>query len=255
MSPNEAIAILDNALAKIELLRASYAHSAAHIEFIQTTGLELGRIFGASSTVTKNFCGIDYFAVGRFIATASTMEGKLQGKKREAYQRGLDIAEGVLRSARSQLQQHGVDRILRLSRARSGGARVFISHAGQTNVLARIESFIRSIGLYPIVVARGPSEGLSVDALVDKRMNESDCAIILATSDEAVSKRKQPRPNVLHEIGLAQAKFGDKVIYLKEEGCEFPSNVNPKVWENFTRDNLEFAFEKIAKELRAFDLL
>ena len=37
--------------------------------------------------------------------------------------------------------------------------------------------------------------------------------------------------------------------------CQFPSNVNPKVWENFRQDNMEAAFEKIIKKLRAFELL
>ena len=46
-----------------------------------------------------------------------------------------------------------------------------------------------------------------------------------------------------------------RVIYLKEEGCEFPSNVRPKVWENFTQQNMECGFEKISKELRALGLL
>jgi len=54
---------------------------------------------------------------------------------------------------------------------------------------------------------------------------------------------------------MAQEKFKRKVIYLKENDCEFPSNVRPKVWENFTQDNMENAFEKISKELRAFGLI
>jgi hypothetical protein len=33
------------------------------------------------------------------------------------------------------------------------------------------------------------------------------------------------------------------------------TSAQPKVWENFTQENLESAFEKIAKELRAFGLL
>ena len=50
-------------------------------------------------------------------------------------------------------------------------------------------------------------------------------------------------------------KLDNRVIYLKEEGCEFPSNVRPKVWENFGQDNMEAAFERITKELKAFGLI
>jgi hypothetical protein len=42
---------------------------------------------------------------------------------------------------------------------------------------------------------------------------------------------------------------------LKEEGCKFPSNITPKVWENFTQDNMENAFIKVAKELKAFGII
>jgi predicted nucleotide-binding protein len=96
---------------------------------------------------------------------------------------------------------------------------------------------------------------MAVDDLVEKRLGEADCAVILATADDNVGGRMQPRPNVLHEIGLAQQRLDNRIIYLKEVGCDFPSNVAPKVWENFTQDNMEAAFEKIAKELQAFRLL
>ncbi len=118
-----------------------------------------------------------------------------------------------------------------------------------------MERFVRALGLNPVVVIREAAEGMSVDALVDKRMSESDCAIILATADDEVAGCWQPRLNVIHEIGLAQEKFEGRIIYLKEIGCDFPSNVRPMIWEDFTQDNLEGAFERISKELRSFGLL
>ena len=172
-----------------------------------------------------------------------------------AYQQGLEQAEGVLRSAREQLLQHGIDEVLRGGRIRSEAAKVFISHGKETQALTKVERFVRALGLEPVVVMRGPSEGMAVDDLVETRMSESDSAIILATADEEVAGRRPPRPNVIHEIGLAQEKLENRVIYLKEEGCEFPSNVAPKVWENFRQDNMEAAFDKISKELRAFGFL
>jgi hypothetical protein len=60
---------------------------------------------------------------------------------------------------------------------------------------------------------------------------------------------------VIHEIGLAQEKFENRIIYLKEKGCVWPSNISPKVWEDFTQDNMGDAFIKIAKELRAMKII
>jgi hypothetical protein len=255
MKQENALAIIDEALAKIPALRQGRALSPAHVEFVQSTGLELARIFGPTSAVSKNFNTIDYQAVGSFVGSMLNLDQELAQRRQEAYRRGLDIAEGILLSARSQLTRHGFDKILIGSRIRSEGPRVFISHGTETAALTKIERFVRALGATPIIVARGPSEGLAVDDLVEKRMSQSDCALILATADEEVAGRKQPRPNVLHEIGMAQEKFDTRVIYLKEKGCDFPSNVGPKVWENFTQENLESAFEKVSKELRAFGLL
>lgn len=255
MELDKAFAILDEALTKIESLRRVRPLSPAHVEFVQTTGLELDRIFGAESTPSKNFARIHYQSVGTFIASESNMDEELARRRHQAYLRGLDAAEGILLSARGQLKTHGADKILTASRLRSGGGRVFISHGKLSSALTKLERFVRAMGLEPVIVVHGPSEGMSVDALVDKRMGNSDCAIILATADDQVDKYHQPRPNVIHEIGLAQEKFDNKIVYLKELDCEFPSNVQPKVWETFTQDNMEAAFEKVIKELRSFGLI
>ncbi len=255
MELDKALSILEEALVKIEPLRKARPLSPLHVEFVQTTGLELARIFGAESAPSKNFARIDYQSVGTFIAGAFDMDEELARRRHQAYLRGLDAAEGILLSARGQLKTHGADKILTASRLRSGGGRVFISHGKPSQALTKLERFIRAMGLEPVIVVHGPSEGMSVDALVDKRMSDSDCAIILATRDDQVGPHYQPRPNVIHEIGLAQEKLNNKVVYLKESGCEFPSNVRPKVWETFTQDNMEAAFEKVIKELRSFGLI
>jgi len=252
---DEAIDTLKNAVSKISLLRSSYAFSPEHVEFIQSTGLEISRIFGPDSPVGHNFAAIIYQNTEPFVASVFNIEQEKVRLNHKAYLRGLDVAEGILKSAVSQLQRHGADRILTESRIKRGEGRVFISHGKESAALRKVERFLRALGLEPVIVILGASEGLAVDDLVEKRMSESDCALILATADDEIEGRKQPRLNVMHEIGLAQEKFGNKVIYLKENGCEFPSNVRPKVWENFTQDNMENAFEKISKELRAFGLI
>lgn len=132
--------------------------------------------------------------------------------------------------------------------------RVFISHGPVSVVLTKVERFIRGVGLEPILVKDQPSLGKAVDDLLVECMGACDTVIILATKDEQVEGRYQPRPNVLHEMGLAQGQ-GKHMIYLKEEGCEFPSNVSPKVWENFTQDNMEEAYLKLVKELKGFGVL
>jgi predicted nucleotide-binding protein len=85
--------------------------------------------------------------------------------------------------------------------------------------------------------------------------------IILATGDDTVRDKKtgveiiQPRQNVIHEIGLAQKSHPGRIIYLLEEGANFPSNIKPKVWESFKQRNMMDAFLGIVRELRAYGIL
>lgn len=255
MDKELALSTIDLALAKIPGLRQSNPHSALHVEFIQTTGMELARIFGPDSPISTNFSHIHYSRTGNVMTSYFTYKEDLARASREAYQGGLEVAEGILVSARHQLETYGADRILAESRIRIEGAKVFISHGRDSVALTKLERFLRALGTQPVVVVREASEGMAVDDLVDKRMSESDCVVILATADDQVDTYRQPRPNVIHEIGLAQERLRSRIIYLKEDGCEFPSNVRPKVWETFTQDNMESAFEKVSKELRAFGLL
>lgn len=243
------------ALAKIPGLRASSPRTAEHTAFVQTTGMQLARVFGGQSPITLNFSSVIYHDRGGWVSNVADLKRDAASYSAGAYQAGLTAAEGILRSAEEILLDEDAEQVLRASRVREDGAKVFISHGHAPDVLDRVEKFVRSLGLHPVVVVHEPSEGMSVDALVEARMAESDCVIVLATADDVVGATKQPRPNVIHEIGMAQQMLGTKVIYLKERDCTFPSNVAPKIWVDFTRENLEHAFEKIARELRAFDLL
>ena len=86
-------------------------------------------------------------------------------------------------------------------------------------------------------------------------MDSCDAIIIVATADDKLENgESQPRQNVVHEVGLAQAKMPERIIYLKESGATFPSNIAPKIWESFTRDDMGPAYRKIVRELRAFEL-
>ncbi len=148
---------------------------------------------------------------------------------------------------------------IKIQSAETQNKRIFISHGRKNKALEKVKNFLISLNLEPVIVEEKPSEGKSVDDLVEERMKSCSAVIILATKDDKIEKRKriyyQPRQNVIHEIGLAQQILVNRIIYLKEKGCEFPSNINPKVWENFTRNNMENAFIKINKELKAFGII
>jgi predicted nucleotide-binding protein len=170
------------------------------------------------------------------------------------FQEGMERQRGILSSALEHVGKFGLPDV---TTSRPTGARVFISHGTAEDALDAIAHFVEDdLGLKAVVVKRSASEGAAVDDAVEGLLESCDAAVVLATADDHVGDGKmQPRPNVLHEIGLAQAKFPGRIIYLKETGATFPSNVAPKIWEDFTRENYGPAFKKIARELRAFGLL
>jgi predicted nucleotide-binding protein len=132
---------------------------------------------------------------------------------------------------------------------------VFISHGPAGAALSKTQDFLRDLGFEPVVAEREPSGGSAVDDHVQSQMDKCGSAIILATCDDRMGDHYQPKGNVTHEVGLAEKMYDGRIIYLLERGCQFPSNIAVKVWGNFTRDNMEEAFGRIARELRGFGFL
>jgi predicted nucleotide-binding protein len=138
---------------------------------------------------------------------------------------------------------------------------VFISHGKESVALRKLKEFIETLGIEPLIVKEQASLDKDLPDKVNSYLNQADFVIILATGDDTVKDKKsgaeviQPRQNVIHEIGLAQKAHPGRVIYLLEEGANFPSNIRPKVWESFKQRNMMNAFLGIVRELRAYGML
>jgi hypothetical protein len=133
----------------------------------------------------------------------------------------------------------------------------FIAHGGSSDSLRKLTEFLRALGVNPLVVEDQASEDRSANENVEHYLRQADCAIVLATKGDIDGKTGNflPRGNVLVEAGRFQERFEGRIIYLLEEGATLPSNIREKVWESFTQNNMERAFIKIAKELRAFGII
>lgn len=131
----------------------------------------------------------------------------------------------------------------------------FISHGKESKALSKLEEFLRSLDVQPLIVKEQPSLDKTVDDKVNYYLGQADFVVILATGDDEIEGKLHPRQNVIHEIGLAQKTHAGRVIYLLERGAEFPSNISPKVWEPFEQENMENVFVCIVRELRAFGIL
>jgi predicted nucleotide-binding protein len=135
--------------------------------------------------------------------------------------------------------------------------KAFIAHGGESAARDEVEDFLTALGITPIIVEKQPSEGRSKDKNVEYYLKQCKCAIILATKGDVDGRTGQfiPRGNILNEVGRYQEILPNRMVYLLEEGVKFPTNIDEKVWERFTKESMDRALIKITKELRAFGLI
>ena len=133
--------------------------------------------------------------------------------------------------------------------------KAFISHGKESAALRKLKEFLETLGIEPIIVKIQASLDKTVGDKVEYYLNQADFVIALATADDEVDGKMQPRQNVSHEIGLTQKTHKGRIIYLLEEGAEFGSNISPKVYERFKQRNMMNAFLGIVRELRAYGML
>jgi len=133
--------------------------------------------------------------------------------------------------------------------------KAFVSHGRESEALFKIQKFLRNLSVDPILVKDQPSLDKTLTDKVSYYLLQADFVVVLATGDDEVKGTKHPKQNVIHEIGLAQNTHAGKIIYLLETGTEFPSNIDPKVWERFNQTNIENVFERMVLELTAMGML
>jgi predicted nucleotide-binding protein len=181
--------------------------------------------------------------------------GYQEGMYKRRFESKLLEVEAVLETIVWELEAFGLPDTHVEAGIRQERPKVFIGHGGESVALDKLCRFLKALEVEALVVEEQPSKAKALDDKVEHYMAEADCAIILATGDDEIEGKLHPRQNVIHEIGLAQKTFPDKIIYLLEEGTEFPSNIKPKVWESFTQESMDEAFIAVARELRAFGLI
>jgi predicted nucleotide-binding protein len=220
----------------------SNAYSYFFLEWYSSTEYLLRRLFGEGSPELARFEN-----AARLPTTKATVNVLVE-RRRKAMLRVAAELDAIL-SRRDLDTTHETEP--------ERPAKVFIAHGGKSEPLNKIKAFTSALGVTPLVVEEEPSRARSVNEHIEACLKSADCAIILGTADDKNLKdgKLYPRPNVFIEIGRVQERFPGSVIYLLEEGASFSSNISEKVYERFTRDNMEAAFLKVARELVAFGIL
>ena len=142
---------------------------------------------------------------------------------------------------------------------KANNKKVFIVHGHDELYLSLTESFIRKLGLEPIILRDQVSQSQTI---VEKLENNTDVAfaIVLYTGCDrgSINDSKAPlnpraRQNVIYEHGFLNAKLGrKKVCALVQEGVEVPSDLAGVVYTKIDKDG---AWKiALAKEMQAAGL-
>jgi len=240
MNKKDAISFLKQSLSEVpELAKLPYNNYEYPVWYKTIEGVLEG-VFGKGSSEYKNFSNARVYV-------------RVFDNEREEYLDELKLRETALLSI---IHTHEILGIETKSAAIVGlSLKAFISHGKKSVALNKLKDFLGALGIEPLVVKEQASLDKTLDDKVNYYLSPADFVIILATGDDKIEGKLHPRQNVIHEVGLAQNTHAGKIIYLLEEGTEFPSNISPKVWEPFKQRNMMNAFLHIAKELRAYGML
>ena len=133
---------------------------------------------------------------------------------------------------------------------------VFIVHGHDHETKWELESFLRDLGLNPIILHKMDSGGLTIVEKFIKFADQCDFAFVLLTPDDPSSEftshnaEGRARGNVVLELGYFLGKLGrHRVVILQKGNVEIHSDILGI--EVISIDNgIEAAGEKIRKRLR-----
>ncbi len=136
--------------------------------------------------------------------------------------------------------------------------KVFVVHGHDTDNLRRVQDFLKSLGLEPVVLQDQANRGRT---LIEKFIEHSEVgfAIVLMTADDYGRSRSETsdalraRQNVILELGYFIGHLGrDRVAALYESGVETPSDISGLTYIPF--GNAKWA-EAVKLELQAIGMV
>ncbi len=137
---------------------------------------------------------------------------------------------------------------------------IFIAHGKDKGPLQAIEKVLRQFKVPFLVAEEEPNVGRPISQKVRQTMEQCSAAIVIFTADEELqdlqgNKVLRPSQNVIHELGAASFLYGNKIVILKQEGIELPTNFRDLGYISFVPGQLEAKAVDIIKELIALGFL
>lgn len=150
-----------------------------------------------------------------------------------------------------------LERLVRLLTVSPTATKIFIGH-GRSSEWLKLNHFLSQIlslscDEFNIV----STAGLHTANRIESMLTSARMAFLVMTAEDQHQDGKlHARENVIHEIGLFQAKLGPhRAIVMLEDGCSIFSNINGLTTINFPPNNIMAGSEEIRGALQRENLL
>jgi predicted nucleotide-binding protein len=140
------------------------------------------------------------------------------------------------------------------------GQAIFVAHGKNKKPLEQLKRILEQFRIPYKVAIDEPNLGRPIGAKVKEIMESCNCAILIFTADEEFFDKEgnsvwRPSENVGYELGASGYLYGSRIVILKEDSVEFPTNFRDLGYISFAKDQLEAKAMDVLKELIGFGIV
>ena len=141
---------------------------------------------------------------------------------------------------------------------------IFVGHGKNRKPLEALKKILDNFKIRYKVAIDEPHKGRPISAKVAELMKECSAGVFIFTCDEQfhigedgkdLSEIWRPSENVVYELGAASILWDKKIIILKEEGVNFPSDFSDLGYITFKKGELKNRALELLQELVGLELV
>ncbi len=140
------------------------------------------------------------------------------------------------------------------------GQSIFIAHGKNKKPLDQLKKILDQFKIPYKVAIDEPNLGRPISGKIREIMKACNCAILIFTADEEFNDKDgkviwRPSENVVFELGATGYLYDNRIVIMKEDKVDFPSNFRDIGYISFTTDQLEAKAMDILHELIGFGIV
>jgi hypothetical protein len=137
---------------------------------------------------------------------------------------------------------------------------IFIAHGRNKKPLEQLKGILDQFKVPYKVAVDEANLGRPIGTKVRETMRACNCAILIFTADEEFQDKSgnvvwRPSENVIYELGASGYLYDNRIVIMKEDDVQFPSNFRDIGYIAFAKDQLDAKSMDILKELVGFGIV